>query len=98
MAGNILRVQQPEPAIAQSLYQGKQSDFGGVGHSMKHRFAKKCAGNADAVQSANQLFVESSLNGMSKAKPVEIDIAGDDFFADPGFGTVGTGPHDRFES
>ena len=55
-----LRVEQRELPGAQMLDQTKKRDLGGIGHAMKHRFAKKRAADRDAVEAAGELaFVPS---------------------------------------
>ena len=42
--------------------------FGGIGHGVEHRFAKKDLPDGDTVQSAYQLAVKVTLEGMGDAQ------------------------------
>src|SRR5689334_13871018 len=56
VVGEPLRVEQHEPARAQSLDERDQCDLRCVGGAMEHRFAEEGAPDRDAVESPDELI------------------------------------------
>jgi len=49
MRGKPLGIEQDEFASAQMFHQGYERNFGRVGYTMEHRFAKKRSADCDTV-------------------------------------------------
>src|ERR1700730_8621670 len=64
---------------------------------MEHRLPKKGAINAHSIEAACQFIVQPRFHRVSESEPVQIEVAADDFFADPGFSAFATGSYDLFE-
>src|SRR5437667_6853935 len=78
-----LGVEQHEFASAQMLHQRHESNLRGIGHSMKHRFAKKRAAHRYAVKSAGELAVLPCSDRVRVAEFMQLRIALDDLLIDP---------------
>src|SRR6267143_3514589 len=78
-----LRIEQREFVRTQTLDQRDQRDLRGVGHAMKHRFAKKRAADGNAVKSPCEFIFAPRFDRMRVAELVQTFIAVDDLAIDP---------------
>src|SRR5712691_3546065 len=78
-----LCIEQREFSTAQMFDQCHQCDLRCIGHTMKHRFAKECAADHDAVKSASELAAGPCFDRMGITKLMQTRIALDDLAIDP---------------
>lgn len=88
-----LGVEQGESARPQDPDEMPESDLGGVGDPMEHRFSEEGASERDAVEPPCQLPPMPDLKGMCVAAFKELPITGSDRHGDPGRLPVGACPH-----
>src|ERR1700736_5829671 len=98
MRRSPLRVEQRKFLLAQTLHQSDQRDLRGVGHSVKHRFAKERAADGDAVKSAGEFVFTPGFNRVRMSELVQALIALDDLAIDPGVFAYGTRTNDFTEA
>src|ERR1700740_2497696 len=97
MTIDILGIKQTVSSLAQTIHQSYQGNIGSVRYPVEHRFTKKGSVNAHTVEAARQFIVQPGFYRMSESDPVQIDVALDDFFADPGLGAFGTCSYHRLK-
>ena len=84
MLGDILGVEQVEPARDQPRHQMHQRHFRRVAGTVKHAFAEEGASQADAVEAACEVAVLPDLDAVAVPELVEPDIEIADALVDPG--------------
>ena len=83
-----LGVEESKAPLAQPFHQREQRNLGRVPHMMKHRLAKKCAADRDAVKAARQLIILPGFDGVRVAELMQARVTFDDLVIDPGLGTL----------
>src|SRR5260370_15182639 len=78
-----LRIEQREFPSTQMFDQCHQCDLRCIGHTMKHRFAKECAADRDAIKSAGELAAGPRFDRMGITKLMQTRVTLDDLAIDP---------------
>src|SRR6185295_19443661 len=89
MFGDILGVEQLEPARDQPRHQMHQRHFRRVAGTVKHAFAEEGASQADAIEAACEVAVLPDLDAVAVPELVEPDIEIPDALVDPGVVAAG---------
>src|SRR5579864_7990384 len=102
MLGDILRVEQFEPAHDQARHQMHKRYLGRIADAVKHALAEKRPAQIDAVESTGQIVILPDLDTVRVSELVQADVKVSNPFVDPGvvasfLWRSATGD-DRFES
>src|SRR6185295_5896883 len=93
-----LRVEQEKILCAQVLHKRDDGNLGGVGDIMKHTFAEKRTADVNPVKPTRQFVIEPHFDTVRKTEFVQLRIAADDFFGNPGAAMAfGAGTDDSAE-
>src|ERR1700730_1214331 len=98
MTGYILRIEQTVSSLIQAIHQSHQSNLRRVRHPVEHRFPEKGAVKAHTVEASRQFIVQPCFHRMSEPELVQMNIALNDFFADPRLCPFTTGSDHLLES
>src|SRR6476619_1221537 len=84
MLGDILRVEQLEPAIDQPRHQMHERDLRGIARGVEHAFAEESAPQAHAIEAADEIIALPGLDAVAMAELVQAAIEVADALVDPG--------------
>jgi hypothetical protein len=84
VVGDELRVEQAKAAMSQPSSEVDERDLAGVRFIREHALAKESASERHPIESAHQLAVSPTLDGMAKPHFEEFGIKLADAFVDPG--------------
>ena len=79
MAGEKLRIQQPEPAQPQPRNQRRQAAFAGVCHTGEHRFAEEHSSDRHPIEAADEIARgnEAALRVRALADRTAVELVSD---------------------
>jgi len=102
MVGHELTVEQRELAYLEPRDEPGKGDFGSIGLSAEHRFAKKGAAQFDPIESADQFACPIAIDvpafdRVCMTRSVEVACRLLDRAVDPRFATIGASTDDGVE-